>query len=184
MYGVISAIEGFDAFEDLMKNSDIGPWYRRMSRLVKSHAGRRLEHKDIIDAQQTVLWMYFNVLVFLNNYIKFRFWHQLDFDVWIHTTYLRGAFKLSDFDALIVSERAKRQHNCIPLACQHSLDNCIQRTYNLGCIRFFHKVENHCVNEWPFSVLLENSSLHRFKPSYKCCLVNICLYVFMIKLCH
>ncbi|XP_070581740.1 prostaglandin E synthase 2-like [Ptychodera flava] len=41
MYGVISAIEGFDAFNDMMKNTSIEPWYRKMSNSVKSHAGAR-----------------------------------------------------------------------------------------------------------------------------------------------
>ena len=41
MYGVISAIEGLDAFNDLMKNTDIGPWYQRMKQQVNSHAGAK-----------------------------------------------------------------------------------------------------------------------------------------------
>jgi len=39
MYGVISAIEGLDAFEDLMSNTNIKPWYTRMKKQVQSHAG-------------------------------------------------------------------------------------------------------------------------------------------------
>ena len=39
MYGVINAIEGLDAFNDLMKNTNIGPWYTRMKKQVNSHAG-------------------------------------------------------------------------------------------------------------------------------------------------
>jgi len=41
MYGVISAIEGLDAFDDLMKNTKIGPWYKRMKTQVDSHQGRK-----------------------------------------------------------------------------------------------------------------------------------------------
>jgi len=40
MYGVINAIEGLDAFEDLMKNTKIGPWYKRMKTQVKSQRGK------------------------------------------------------------------------------------------------------------------------------------------------
>lgn len=39
MYGVISAIEGLDAFNDLMMNTNIGPWYKRMKKQVSSHRG-------------------------------------------------------------------------------------------------------------------------------------------------
>jgi len=39
MYGVIHAIEGLDAFDDLMKNTNISPWYKRMKVQVESHAG-------------------------------------------------------------------------------------------------------------------------------------------------
>jgi len=39
MYGVISAIEGLDAFNDLMKNTNIGPWYKRMKKQVTAHRG-------------------------------------------------------------------------------------------------------------------------------------------------
>ena len=28
VYGVLSAIEGCDAFEDLMNNTKVGPWFR------------------------------------------------------------------------------------------------------------------------------------------------------------
>ncbi|XP_047135790.1 prostaglandin E synthase 2 isoform X1 [Hydra vulgaris] len=42
MYGVISAIEGLDAFHDLMANTEIQPWYNRMKQQVKSHAGANL----------------------------------------------------------------------------------------------------------------------------------------------
>ena len=45
MYGVISAIEGLDAFQDLMTNTDIQPWYNRMKLQVSSHAGAKfLKH--------------------------------------------------------------------------------------------------------------------------------------------
>jgi len=41
MYGVISAIEGLDAFNDLMKNTKIGPWYKRMKSQVQGHRGSK-----------------------------------------------------------------------------------------------------------------------------------------------
>ena len=41
MYGVISAIEGLDAFQDLMDNTDIRPWYARMKKRVTSHSGTK-----------------------------------------------------------------------------------------------------------------------------------------------
>lgn len=39
MYGVLSAIEGYDAFHDLLKNTNIGPWYNRMQRKVHDKEG-------------------------------------------------------------------------------------------------------------------------------------------------
>lgn len=41
MYGVIHAIEGLDAFDDLMKNTNILSWYREMKIQVESHAGAK-----------------------------------------------------------------------------------------------------------------------------------------------
>ena len=39
MYGVLSAIEGYDAFKDLLQNTNIGPWYQRMKTKVKNKEG-------------------------------------------------------------------------------------------------------------------------------------------------
>lgn len=39
MYGVLSAIEGYDAFSDLLQNTNIGPWYQRMKTKVKNKDG-------------------------------------------------------------------------------------------------------------------------------------------------
>ena len=39
MYGVLSAIEGYDAFNDLLQNTDIGPWYERMKTKVNNKEG-------------------------------------------------------------------------------------------------------------------------------------------------
>nr|XP_006821295.1 PREDICTED: prostaglandin E synthase 2-like [Saccoglossus kowalevskii] len=39
MYGVLSAIEGFDAFNDLLDNTSIKPWYKKTKQAVASHAG-------------------------------------------------------------------------------------------------------------------------------------------------
>ena len=41
MYGVLSAIEGLDAFNDLMESTDIQPWYKRMQKHVTSHRGAK-----------------------------------------------------------------------------------------------------------------------------------------------
>jgi len=41
MYGVITAIEGLDAFNDLMANTNIGTWYQRMKKQVKSQRGTK-----------------------------------------------------------------------------------------------------------------------------------------------
>ncbi|XP_077986672.1 prostaglandin E synthase 2-like [Glandiceps talaboti] len=41
MYGVLNAIEGFDAFNDLMKNTNIKPWYYKTKKAVQSHEGGR-----------------------------------------------------------------------------------------------------------------------------------------------
>jgi len=45
VYGVISAIEGLDAFNDLMSNTKIGPWYDRMKARVTSHDGAAIHGK-------------------------------------------------------------------------------------------------------------------------------------------
>ena len=39
MFGVLKAIEGYDAFTDLMANTNIGPWYNRMTIKVNNKAG-------------------------------------------------------------------------------------------------------------------------------------------------
>jgi len=39
MYGVLSSIEHLPTFKDLQANTSIGPWYKRMKKLVENHAG-------------------------------------------------------------------------------------------------------------------------------------------------
>ncbi|XP_033643439.1 prostaglandin E synthase 2-like [Asterias rubens] len=41
VYGVLSSIEGLDAFNDMLHQTDIGSWYQRTKKAVKSHAGSR-----------------------------------------------------------------------------------------------------------------------------------------------
>jgi len=45
VYGVISAIDGLDAFNDLMANTNIAPWYDRMKARVTSHDGAAIHDK-------------------------------------------------------------------------------------------------------------------------------------------
>jgi microsomal prostaglandin-E synthase 2 len=40
-YGVLSAIEGCDAFIDLTNNTKILPWYKRMKTAVTNHQGAK-----------------------------------------------------------------------------------------------------------------------------------------------
>ncbi|TRY79215.1 hypothetical protein TCAL_17373 [Tigriopus californicus] len=42
VYGVLSAIEGCDAFTDLMKYSDIRPWFEATKEAIQSHEGQYL----------------------------------------------------------------------------------------------------------------------------------------------
>lgn len=39
VYGVLSSIEGCDAFNDLLKNSQISRWYANMKQEVERHGG-------------------------------------------------------------------------------------------------------------------------------------------------
>nr|XP_054770281.1 prostaglandin E synthase 2-like [Lytechinus pictus] len=39
VYGVLSSIEGLDAFNDMCRMTKIGPWYQRTKQAVESHAG-------------------------------------------------------------------------------------------------------------------------------------------------
>ncbi|XP_022085283.1 prostaglandin E synthase 2-like [Acanthaster planci] len=41
VYGVLSSIEGLDAFNDMLQNTNIGPWYHRTKKAVKSTDGAR-----------------------------------------------------------------------------------------------------------------------------------------------
>lgn len=45
LYGVLTAIEGSQAFYDLLANTNVGPWFKRMKQLVNSHVGAQ----DLID---------------------------------------------------------------------------------------------------------------------------------------
>ena len=51
VYGVLSAIEGLDAFEDMMRNTDIKPWYNRMKKSVTNKEGRK-EYQQLIEKMQ------------------------------------------------------------------------------------------------------------------------------------
>ena len=48
VYGVLNAIEGLDAFEDMMKNTGIQPWYNRMKKAVTSGQGSE-EYRRLIE---------------------------------------------------------------------------------------------------------------------------------------
>lgn len=37
VYGILTAIQGCEAFDDLMKNTKIGPWFERMRNLIEPH---------------------------------------------------------------------------------------------------------------------------------------------------
>ena len=39
MYGVLSGLEGLDAFQDLMTHTTMKPWYERVKEAVKTHTG-------------------------------------------------------------------------------------------------------------------------------------------------
>ena len=39
VYGILSSIEGCNAFNDAIKNTKIGPWYYEMHKLVSTHHG-------------------------------------------------------------------------------------------------------------------------------------------------
>lgn len=39
VYGVLSSIEGCDAFKDLLRHSKIKNWYMSMKNVVKNHGG-------------------------------------------------------------------------------------------------------------------------------------------------
>ncbi|XP_037517124.1 prostaglandin E synthase 2 [Rhipicephalus sanguineus] len=41
VYGVLSSVEGCTAFEDMLADTKIGPWYYRMKEATSSHAGTR-----------------------------------------------------------------------------------------------------------------------------------------------
>lgn len=37
MYGILTLIEGCQAFDDLMKHTKIQPWFQRMKKLIEPH---------------------------------------------------------------------------------------------------------------------------------------------------
>ena len=39
VYGVLSGLEGLDAFQDLMTNTSMKPWYDRVKTAVQTRAG-------------------------------------------------------------------------------------------------------------------------------------------------
>ena len=39
VYGVLSGLEGLDAFQDLMTHTTMKPWYDRVKETVKTHTG-------------------------------------------------------------------------------------------------------------------------------------------------
>ena len=39
VYGVLSGLEGLDAFQDLMTHTTMKPWYDRVKEAVKTHTG-------------------------------------------------------------------------------------------------------------------------------------------------
>ena len=44
VYGVLSAIEGCDAFQDLLENTKVGPWFQRMKEACAQHKGQAIFH--------------------------------------------------------------------------------------------------------------------------------------------
>lgn len=42
VYGILSSIEGCEAFRELLENTNIGSWYFRMKESVKNHEGQKL----------------------------------------------------------------------------------------------------------------------------------------------
>jgi microsomal prostaglandin-E synthase 2 len=40
-YGVLNALEGMEAFDDIMANTDVRPWYDQMKQQVNSQAGAK-----------------------------------------------------------------------------------------------------------------------------------------------
>eukprot|EP00058_Branchiostoma_floridae_P014627 XP_002600115.1 hypothetical protein BRAFLDRAFT_66624 [Branchiostoma floridae] len=46
VYGVLSSIEDFDTFRDLMENTKMRPWYERTKKAVKTHAGANTTHTN------------------------------------------------------------------------------------------------------------------------------------------
>ncbi|KAI4454252.1 microsomal prostaglandin e synthase-2 [Holotrichia oblita] len=42
VYGILSSIEGCDAFRDLLSNSNVGGWYFQMKNVVNSHKGMQI----------------------------------------------------------------------------------------------------------------------------------------------
>ena len=49
-YGVLSAIEGCDAFQDLTQNTKILPWYNRVKSAVKNHQGANTLKRSVAAA--------------------------------------------------------------------------------------------------------------------------------------
>ena len=41
MHGVLSGLEGLDAFQDLMTHTTMKPWYDRVKETVKTHTGAK-----------------------------------------------------------------------------------------------------------------------------------------------
>ena len=37
VYGVLSSIEGYDSFKDMLQHTQIGPWYFATQKLVEEH---------------------------------------------------------------------------------------------------------------------------------------------------
>ncbi|XP_064616162.1 prostaglandin E synthase 2-like [Liolophura sinensis] len=46
VYGVLNSIEGCDAFQDVLQNTKIGPWYERMKKVVSHHGGANSSNKQ------------------------------------------------------------------------------------------------------------------------------------------
>ena len=42
MFGVLRGIEGLSTVDDLMKNTDIKPWFDRMKHAVETHQGKNI----------------------------------------------------------------------------------------------------------------------------------------------
>ena len=61
VYGVLSAIEGCDAFQDLLENTKVEPWFQRMKEACAQHKGQAIFHWFISNKSSSFLFIYQNL---------------------------------------------------------------------------------------------------------------------------